>query len=625
MKGSLSEKDFEDEFADAPGDIRNTRSNWQVIRAAVIAAVAAAVAVVGGVAVDALVLVDAAGHAIVCAAAFVSAYVDLAVYAANTAVGFVSAAGLFDAAGATIFATAADTTHAALGAVAFVGMLVLVACERSLPQGVGRAALRIEAALSQQQFHQQQMIYRNYKAVDFGDENLPRSPSDRAVGCICIESATDEEVPQEERQASDSEGEEEQQGGVVRQQLKELLDFDGRHLSGGQGVRALAYHPIHRDTLCAALSSPPCSIDAPRSGQLQLWSIANPLYPQRTISCKSGVTTLGFGSQQPNLLAGKENSSSNNKGGGMVDGGIGIWDLRLPKDQPVLHSAGSEGAAGCQHTDTVWDLQWLLREGTEGLLSTGGDGQVLQWRLVNCVVMNVRRTPNPSALQLTGPRKEAPKAHLFRYSAGLSLDLARGEDSSIYFVAADDGVVHKCSLNYNEQFLSTYYGHKGPVKTVRVSPFSPHFLLTGSADWTVRLWAVGRHQEESEVFASTESPSAVMDVCWSPYDSTAFCCVFNNGRIELWNCSDQTADPAAVLYPSFGGERVARQLTQIRYAPCVPVVVVGDEEGRLSLISIQEEEVPAYSRQEQQDRLEQAFQCRASQQRGETLAGHSSL
>lgn len=56
-------------------------------------------------------------------------------------------------------------------------------------------------------------------------------------------------------------------GGVVRQQLKELLDFDGRHLSGGQGVRALAYHPIHRDTLCAALSSPPCSIDAPRSGE----------------------------------------------------------------------------------------------------------------------------------------------------------------------------------------------------------------------------------------------------------------------------------------------------------------------------------------------------------------------
>lgn len=101
--------------------------------------------------------------------------------------------------------------------------------------------------------------------------------------------------------------------------------------------------------------------------------------------------------------------------------------------------------------------------------------------LVNCVVMNVRRTPNPSALQLTGPRKEAPKAHLFRYSAGLSLDLARGEDSSIYFVAADDGVVHKCSLNYNEQFLSTYYGHKGPVKTVGAYTSSIFFFKFSSS------------------------------------------------------------------------------------------------------------------------------------------------
>ena len=93
---------------------------------------------------------------------------------------------------------------------------------------------------------------------------------------------------------------------------------------------------------------------------------------------------------------------------------------------------------------------------------------VLHAGLVNSTAMNVRRTPNPSALQLSSLRKEAVKTHLFRYAAGLSLDLARGEDSSIYFVSTDDGVVHKCSLNYNEQFLSTYYGHKGPIRTVGI-------------------------------------------------------------------------------------------------------------------------------------------------------------
>ena len=135
------------------------------------------------------------------------------------------------------------------------------------------------------------------------------------------------------------------------------------------------------------------------AGKLQLWSIANPLYPQRVISCKSGVTTLGFAALQPNLLAGTANSSSFTYAsfgclfvpnacaaaraaacrccgccclplsllllvaaaaatpccvlGGMVDGAVGIWDLRLSRDQPVLHSAGSEGAVvrmSCTYT-----------------------------------------------------------------------------------------------------------------------------------------------------------------------------------------------------------------------------------------------------------------------------------
>ena len=55
-------------------------------------------------------------------------------------------------------------------------------------------------------------------------------------------------------------------GGYVRQQLKELLDFDGRPFADGLGVRALVYHPIYKDILCAAFSSPPCNPDAPRNG-----------------------------------------------------------------------------------------------------------------------------------------------------------------------------------------------------------------------------------------------------------------------------------------------------------------------------------------------------------------------
>ncbi|CDJ68037.1 LOW QUALITY PROTEIN: axonemal inner arm I1 intermediate chain dynein IC138, putative [Eimeria necatrix] len=504
-----------------------------------------------------------------------------------------------------------------------------MAADGPLPAALAAAALRIEAALCQQQFHKQQMIYRSFRALQLAEDALEAQPTDMGSH-TGIRTGFGEDAEEKQRDASDSdEAEDEQQSGGSRQQLKELLDFDGRALCDGHGVRALAYHPVHKDTLCAAYSSPAYDCSKRRTGKLLLWSIANPLHPQRVINCKTGVTTVEFGPSQPNLLAaataaaaaaaapararraaelevllgfcitarvacspsalGERSSSSTSSSssssssrsrrpcalllsGGMVDGGVGVWDVRVPRDQPVLHSAGSEGVLGCQHSDTVWDLKWILKEGTEGLLTTGGDGQVLQWSmqkgLTHSVAMVVRRTANAQLLQVTARKKDMSRSRFFSYASGLSLDVAaHGDGSSLYFVSTDGGAIHKCSLAYNEQFLATYLSHKAPVRTVRLSPFSPNFLLSGSADWTVRLWPVARSEAEAEVFISTEAPSAVSDVCW--------------------------------------------------YAPCAPVVVVGDDEGCISLVSIQEEAVPAYSRQEQQERLEQAFQARASQhQRG---------
>lgn len=79
--------------------------------------------------------------------------------------------------------------------------------------------------------------------------------------------------------------------------------------------------------------------------------------------------------------------------------------------------------------------------------------------------MTIRRTQNPCGLQVGAPKGEGSKNRFFRYAAGLSLDVTGG-DSGNYFVSTDEGVIHKCSLAYNEQFLDTYFGHKGPVNTV---------------------------------------------------------------------------------------------------------------------------------------------------------------
>jgi WD40 repeat protein len=75
----------------------------------------------------------------------------------------------------------------------------------------------------------------------------------------------------------------------------------------------------------------------------------------------------------------------------------------------------------------------------------------------------------------------------FRYTTGFSLDFQKN-DTIMYFVATEDGTIHRCSKSYKESYLENYYGHTGPVYKVRCNPFWPDVGLTASADWTCRVW-----------------------------------------------------------------------------------------------------------------------------------------
>ena len=56
----------------------------------------------------------------------------------------------------------------------------------------------------------------------------------------------------------------------------------------------------------------------------------------------------------------------------------------------------------------------------------------------------------------------------------------------------EEGLVHRCSVTYSEQYLSTYSGHMGPVTALQWCPFRPSLFLSASADWTLKLWEEGQ-------------------------------------------------------------------------------------------------------------------------------------
>ena len=85
-----------------------------------------------------------------------------------------------------------------------------------------------------------------------------------------------------------------------------------------------------------------------RRGLILFWSLKNPTYPARSIATKSDVTCLNFSQQHPNMIA-----------AGMLDGHVGVWDLRQASDAPVLQSGMSHSAQGDRkHTDAVTEVMW---------------------------------------------------------------------------------------------------------------------------------------------------------------------------------------------------------------------------------------------------------------------------
>lgn len=73
-----------------------------------------------------------------------------------------------------------------------------------------------------------------------------------------------------------------------------------------------------------------------------------------------------------------------------------------------------------------------------------------------------------------------------RQASGLSFDFPPG-DGATYFAGTEDGLIHKCSVSYNEQYLETYHGHTGPVYRIRCSPFCERLFLSARYVGTVQM------------------------------------------------------------------------------------------------------------------------------------------
>ena len=262
------------------------------------------------------------------------------------------------------------------------------------------------------------------------------------------------------------------------------------------------------------------------NGLVLFWSLRNPHHPERSLYLPTGVTTLDFSTHHPNLLA-----------VGLRDGSIYIFDMHKEDQyyrEPIMDTSTLE----CRHTDPVWQLRWVDKgvEQGEGLVSISTDGRIMEWSTSKGMsaipLMTLKRVGN-----LTGK--------ISNQASGLSFAFLPN-DPSIYLASTEDGLIHRCSVSYNEQYLDTYMGHTGPVYKVVASPFWPRAFLTCAGDWTVRLWNTKDAHSAVYVLQSSELSAAEHDVVWSHHSPTLFASVTGDGRLMVWDLAVSTIDPLVV-------------------------------------------------------------------------------
>lgn len=160
-------------------------------------------------------------------------------------------------------------------------------------------------------------------------------------------------------------------------------------LTKGRNVSSMVWNPLNPNLLAVAYGAFEFGENGAagaQDGMILFWSLKNPEFPERTLKVSSGVTSIDFSTLRPHLLA-----------VGLYNGAIAIFDTRQSSDQPIFESNIESGS----HTDTVWQIKWIVRNADahlESLISLSTDGRVKEWTmkkgLSHIDLMTLKRVPN---------------------------------------------------------------------------------------------------------------------------------------------------------------------------------------------------------------------------------------
>eukprot|EP00931_Biecheleriopsis_adriatica_P115177 TRINITY_DN909_c0_g1_i3.p1 TRINITY_DN909_c0_g1~~TRINITY_DN909_c0_g1_i3.p1 ORF type:complete len:689 (+),score=169.86 TRINITY_DN909_c0_g1_i3:48-2069(+) len=332
-------------------------------------------------------------------------------------------------------------------------------------------------------------------------------------------------------------------------------------------VTCIKWNPRYSD-LCAVGFG---SYDFMRqsTGVICCYSLKNTRFPEYVFNTDAGVCCLDWHPSHPAILA-----------VGLYDGTVLVYDVRAKTKKPIYQSTVRTN----KHTDPVWEIRWNndVTTGALNFYSISSDGRVSSWfllknKLESEEVMELKLVSGSSG---NGDEDETSLAGL---AGGLCFDF-NAQSEHLFLVGTEEGRIHKCSKAFSGQYLETYEGHTMAVYTVRWNPFHSKIFISGSADWTVKLWD---HMKRDPIL-SFDLAQAIGDVAWAPGASTSFAVITSDGAggstsgvVHLYDLSVNRNEPIC-------DQKVVKRakLTHVAFSSSEPVIIVGDDRGGVNTFKL---------------------------------------
>ncbi|XP_071522591.1 dynein axonemal intermediate chain 1-like isoform X2 [Panulirus ornatus] len=327
-------------------------------------------------------------------------------------------------------------------------------------------------------------------------------------------------------------------------------------------VADVCWSPIYPDLFAAAYSAGDIG-GAEGPGMLCLYTLKNPATPERVFHTPCGVLCLHFHPQHGSMVV-----------AGWSDGTVVMYDVRSSTSPTIILPITTTG----KHLLPVTQVRWIRTEPGEDLsfFSVALDGRLTQWYVHASTLYHTDILNFNIVDQLTTNLPAHDKVHL----EGVATCIAfKPDDETVLLLGVDTGVVFQCSTTSTTHSLVRYPAHTSPVRRVTWNTHYHKIFLSCSIDWTIKIWLLHRLSP----LIVLDLGGAVAGVMWSPYSSSVFVAVTDEGRVYVYDLFLRKCRPLCVQ-SLVQRRRVAAAC--VAFNPFHPIILVGGERGHLVALKL---------------------------------------